>query len=235
MRIQAYGDRAVLVQFDQKLDPQINGQVRRLNQAIQALQLPGITYTIPAYCSLTVGYNPEILPFKELIDRLETAPLRPSALTPARRWKIPVCYEPPYALDWAFLEVHCNLPPQEMMHLHGAAVYTVYMLGFLPGFAYLGPVPERLESPRKSRPRRQVPAGSVGLAGRQTGIYPVAAPGGWQIIGRSPIPFFLPEAEVPILFQAGDEVRFEAIAPSTFRELELQFQSIPFDQSAFYE
>ncbi|MCB0643700.1 MAG: 5-oxoprolinase subunit PxpB [Phaeodactylibacter sp.] len=234
MTIRAYGDRAVLINFGQVLDPAVNAQVHQLNRQLQALELPGITYTIPAFCSLTVGFDPDRLQFAELRRQLEAISLDEPVAATVRRWNIPVCYEAPYGLDWEFLCRHCGQTEEALIQLHSQQVYTVYMLGFLPGFAYLGPTPAALACPRKDQPRRKVPAGSVGLAGRQTGIYPVDAPGGWQIIGRSPLPFFMPKADVPILFQPGDQVQFEAISKEFFVELEARLHSQPFDRSEFY-
>ena len=148
--------------------------------------------------------------------------------------EIPVCYETPYALDMGEVKEKTGLNAQEIIDTHCQETYKVYMLGFVAGFAYLGSLPKQLFCPRKTEPRKEVLAGSVGLAGLQTGIYPANAPGGWQIIGRTPVPTFNPKADNPTLFKAGDSVKFKSISSAEFEEIEKQVSSNIFNLEEYY-
>lgn len=223
---QAYGDQAILINFSlrsresfkQTISPHINAAVHALNTKIQAANLPEITFTIPAYCSLTVAYRPSLITYEALLEKLkiiEQAPFKKEKKD-KRLLKIPVCYDPICAPDIEEVAKTKNLTINELIVLHTSITYDVYMLGFLPGFVYMGKLPEALEVPRKTNPRLRVPAGSVGLAGFQTGIYPSEAPGGWQIIGRTPYSIFEVNRVHPFLFEAGDRVIFEAIPYKNF-------------------
>lgn len=222
MHFQPYGDRALLINFEQKIDPEINAAVIDLERAVTAGHIPGITFCIPAYCSLTVGYDPGVLSFEELCQKIRDLNIegQKKELKPPRSLHIPVCYEEPYALDFAEVCQQTGLSREEVIDLHTRTHFRVYMLGFLPGFAYMGRLPEALFCPRKTTPRLRVPAQSVGLAGFQTGIYPSEAPGGWQIIGRTPLKVFDGAQEDPFLFRPGDEVVFEAISAAEFERIE---------------
>ena len=225
MQFHAYGDSALLINFDQKIDPEINLAVVALKDAIEKFTIPGVTFCIPAYCSLTVGYNPSVLHYDELceqINALTSINMDDKKLQPGRTLKIPVCYEVPYALDFPDLIQQTGVSREEIIKIHTTTPFRVYMLGFLPGFAYMGRLPETLFCSRKKTPRLRVPAQSVGLAGYQTGIYPSEAPGGWQIIGRTPLKIFDGEKENPFLFQPGDQVVFEAISKEEFERMERQ-------------
>jgi inhibitor of KinA len=132
---------------------------------------------------------------------------------------VPVCYEAEFALDLSWVAEHHQCSIDEIIHRHTAHIFTVFMIGFTPGFPYMGVLPAGLESPRKAVPRTQVPAGSVGLAGRQTGIYPYTTPGGWQIIGRTPWALFDPSQQRPARLKAGDRVQFESVSKEVFKRL----------------
>ena len=221
--IHPYGDSALLVNFEQRIAPEINARVLDLDEAIDSAGLPGIAFRIPAYCSLTVGYDPMVVPFETLREQI--AALARSVATageqrPSRKLKIPACYEEPYALDIEDVSRQTGLSRQEIIDLHTGTKFRVYMLGFLPGFAYMGRLQEVLACSRKATPRVRVPAQSVGLAGFQTGIYPSEAPGGWQIIGRTPLRVFDGAKEDPFFFRPGDEVAFEAISAKEFEGME---------------
>ena len=234
MTILPYGDQAILVNFEQKIDPQINAKVHRLYELIKDENWPGITFATPAYCSLTIGYAPTITTFEVLKSKLQALPPLTAQANGYKAWKIPVCYEPPYALDIEALQQQLGQTAESIIQMHTRESYFVFMLGFLPGFPYLGPTRAELACSRKAQPRLKVPAGSVGLAGRQTGIYPVEAPGGWQIIGRSPLPFFRPDHELSILFQPGDRVKFEAIDSGIFEAIHSEVEVGQFKAQDFY-
>lgn len=222
VEILPYGDRALLINFEQKIDVQINEQVIQLNALIQQRQIQGLEYSIPAYASLTLAYDPFLLSFEDLEKEVWEVIRKPSQLKETqekRLLKIPVCYDPPFAMDRQELEAQLRLDWEEIIYLHTQTKFRVYMLGFLAGFTYMGKLPDKLQCKRKAEPRLRVPARSVGLAGLQTGIYPSDAPGGWQLIGKTPLDIFDPERANPFLFEAGDELFFEAIDLSVFEEL----------------
>ena len=222
-----YGEEALLINFEQDINETVHQQVIALKTAIEAAQLPGISFLIPAYCSLTVGYNPEELDYETLcllIKNLETDET-PTINNQTRKLTIPVCYEEEFGLDLKDLAADKQLSTQEIIELHTTTLFRVYMLGFLPGFTYMGKLPESLVCNRKTSPRLRVPALSVGLAGYQTGIYPSEAPGGWQIIGRTPIPIFDTRKEHPFLCQAGDQVQFEAISKKAFETISKEVEA----------
>ena len=243
-RIFPLGDSAVTVDFGNGIDEAINKEViARFNQW-QQQPLPGMIESTPAYSTITVFYDimalkKKILPGqtaydwmrKQLEERLQQ-PLQQDQIK-ERRIQIPVCYDEAFAMDIHSLAATKNIPVEEVIRIHSSKDYKVYMLGFLPGFAYMGEVDEGIAMPRKPQPVN-VAAGSVGIAGRQTGIYPLASPGGWQIIGRTPLKLFgasptlSPKKESgvsenaetrhdgPTLFRAGDTVQFYSITKNEF-------------------
>lgn len=222
IRYRPYGNRAILLQWDQRIDDGINAEVTRLAYRIESQKPEYIQFVIPAYCSLTVGYDPLRITYEQLCVYLEelrnqsTGDILPRIIQEKRLVRIPVCYEDEYAPDLPFISREKGISADRLIDLHTSTEYRVFMLGFLPGFPYMGPVPEVLRTERKENPRYRVPAGSVGLAGLQTGIYPIEAPGGWQLIGRTPLPLFATDRDPPFLLQAGDRVRFERIDTATF-------------------
>lgn len=221
MKIIRFGESALLINYEQKIDETINAKVISLYNQLKRQE--SVTSLIPAYCSLTVGFNQSIISYESLCSQIvaleKSTPLNPNTNTD-RVVEIPVCYASAYALDMDEVEEKTKLNREEIITLHCQNTYQVYMLGFVAGFAYLGSLPKELHCPRKAEPRKEVLSGSVGLAGLQTGVYPINAPGGWQIIGRTPIPTFNPTAENPTLFKAGDRVKFKAISISEFEEIE---------------
>ncbi len=223
MTFSSYGDSALLVNFEQKIQAEINDLVIMLTSAIQAAKIPGILFCIPAYCSLTIGYDPLLWNYEQLCQKIEEVPLahqEHNSLQKKRMLRIPVCYEDGFSLDFPEVIKQTGLSKSEIIKLHTTTDFRVFMLGFLPGFPYMGTLPEALFCSRKSTPRLSVPIQSVGLAGYQTGIYPTKAPGGWQIIGRTPLKIFDVNRKDPFMFQAGDLVRFHSISQTSFRRLE---------------
>lgn len=219
------GDTAISIDFGNRISLDIHDQVMSLYHRLDKDRPLGITDIVPAYSSLTLHYDPaawlpqiskEHLVFDLLKALLIAAVEDGAAYTaiPARTMKIPVCYEAELAPDLAAVAAHAGLKSDEVIRLHTAGLYQVYMLGFLPGFAYMGQVPEAIAAPRKKRPQNIAP-GSVGIAGRQTGIYPLESPGGWQIIGRTPVSVFNP-ASGDVLLQPGDIVQFYPISRYEF-------------------
>ena len=225
LQVEALGDRALLVMLGKGIDPSVNDQVHRLAGLLRAGRLPGVHDLVPAYATLTVHYDPAAWPggkvppheaLKNEILRLWKR-ARTAAMPAPRHVEIPVCYGGAFGPDLAEVASLCALSEEEIITRHTAAEYRVYMIGFSPGFAYLGGLDATIAAPRRGTPRLKVPAGSVGIAGMQTGIYPLASPGGWQIIGQTPKHLFLPDQEHPCLLGPGDRLRFVPIDAETFQ------------------
>ncbi|MCX6316009.1 MAG: 5-oxoprolinase subunit PxpB [Bacteroidetes bacterium] len=223
------GDQAITIDFGNRIDDALNDRVMALYEELLREPLPGMVELVPAFCTLTVYYDvvylrkmvaPGSTAYECMYGQLESRAARPHQYQPAtgRLIEIPVCYVPSHAPDMEALVQHSGLTREAIIHIHTAQPYRVYMMGFLPGFAYMGPLDERIQMPRKSRPHNIV-AGSVGIAGRQTGIYPLASPGGWQIIGRTPMKLFDEKKEEGVLFKAGDRVTFYEITEEKYKEL----------------
>ena len=220
VRFLSVGDRAFAVEFGNRIDRELSSAVLRLDTVIRAERPSGVVETVPTFRSLLVHYDPLIASRADLEDTIERL-LGRGAVVPraARRWRIPVCYEDDYAPDLPEVARLTGLSPQEVVKLHSSAHYHVYMLGFLPGFPYLGDLPAALTLPRRADPRVRVPAGSISIATSLTAIYPYESPGGWHLIGATPIHFFAAERTPPALLAAGDQVLFEPIDPASFAAL----------------
>ncbi|WKK74161.2 5-oxoprolinase subunit PxpB [Marivirga salinae] len=214
-----YGNSALLINFEQKIDAKIHHLVKGYFNSIS--NLDEVTYQIPAYCSITVIFDSQKTDFESLKQKIEKLEINSNETYPdARTIEIPVCYEKEYAPDLESLSKDINLNPQDIITQHTSVTYDVYMMGFLPGFPYLGELPKALECKRKSTPRKQVKAGSVAIAGNQTGIYPTDAPGGWQLIGQTPLKIFNALDENAFLIKMGDKVKFKSISSETFKTLQ---------------
>lgn len=202
------GDSAVMVEFGEVIDPGINARLCSLAAAIADSDLP-VTDAAPAYASLLVCYDPLRISRRELVRALKKLDMGAGkASTGSVLHKIPVYYGGENGPDMENVCRHTGLTPEEVVRLHSAPEYTVFMVGFLPGFPYLGGMDARLETPRLETPRTKIPAGSVGIGGKQTGIYPMPSPGGWQLIGRTDAVLFDAERQPPALLKAGDRIKF---------------------------
>ena len=228
-RIFPLGDTAVTVDFGNCIDEAINREVIARFHQLQQHPLPGMIEAAPAYSSFVVYYDvlkvrkaipPGDTAFEFIKQQLEERLKQPiqQNIEPGRLIKIPVCYESAFAPDIQYLSATKNISIDGVIHTHTSKPYKVYMLGFLPGFAYMGEVDEKIAIPRKPQPVNIV-EGSVGIAGKQTGIYPLASPGGWQIIGRTPLKLFEVTKEEPTLFRAGDIVQFYSISKKEFKTI----------------
>lgn len=215
------GEGALTVHLGDGIDPAINRRVTALQGAIGSTGLRGITDLIPAYADLTVCYDCTVISAKALQRQLRRLLDSLSVAGQDRRrvFRLPVCYGGDYGPDLDFVCHHSGLSAQEVIALHSAPDYLIYMLGFLPGFAYLGGLDPRLHTPRLDSPRTCIPAGSVGIGGAQTGVYPLASPGGWQLLGRTPVSVFDRQRQEPILYRAGDLVHFVPILPAEYEEI----------------
>ncbi len=204
------GDSAVLAEVGADIHPDIFQVIRRFMLALQRHPIAGVRECIPTYRSVLVLYDPVCLRYHEVIEHLKecAAHLETDTMPVPQIVNIPVSYGGQCGPDLEFVAEHAQLTPNEVIALHSNAEYLVYMLGFTPGFCYLGGLDERLETPRRAEPRTRIPSGSVGIAGKQTGVYPIDSPGGWRIIGQTTMPLFDPHRNPPVLIQAGDIVRF---------------------------
>lgn len=203
------GDTAFAIEFGEHIDPLLNAMVHRAAAVLAADAAEGVIETVPTFRSLLVHYDPRLTSAEVLQQRLAALDLGTiEAMAPSRVWHLPVLYGGEAGPDLEAVAAEVGLSADEVIALHAGPVYRVYVQGFLPGFAYLGDLPERLELPRLATPRVRVPAGSVAIALRMTGVYPVESPGGWRLLGNTPLRFFDPARSPPTLFAPGDGVRF---------------------------
>ena len=220
VRFLSAGDRALVVEFGDRIDRALSDEVLRLDAALRASKLTGVIETVPTFRSLMVHYDP-LATSRSLLERAIAARLgrEPGSARAATLWHVPVCYEGEHAPDLADVARLTGLTPDEIVTLHSATRYHVYMLGFLPGFPYMGDLPGELALPRRADPRVRVPAGSVSIATRLTAIYPYESPGGWHLIGATPIRLFDPERAQPAVFAPGDAVQCEPVDLATFASI----------------
>lgn len=222
------GDAALVVELGDEISPEINRKVRSLSRGLEQGGIPGVFDFLPTYRSVLVFYDPLALSAAELQDGLTRLLQSPdeSAESAPQAIHIPVLYGGDMGPDLGFVARHAGVSEQEVIRLHSGGRYLVYMMGFSPGFAYLGGLDERLATPRLQSPRTEIPAGAVGIAEAQTGVYPVASPGGWQLIGRTPLKLFDPSREPPALLAAGDYARFVPLDDAAeFQEIRRQVQA----------
>jgi len=222
MRIQPLGDTALRIELGEGIDPEVNRRVRAACAGLERAALPGVVEWVPGYTTVTVHYRPQAVRFAELSRSLEAAVAAGKDLSfpPPKVVTLPVLYGGEYGPDLDGVARHHQLRPEEVIDLHSGPEYLVYMIGFAPGFPYLGGLPERLATPRLEKPRLSVPKGSVGIGGSQTGVYSVDSPGGWRLIGRTPVPLYDPKQARPALLEAGDRLRFRPVTAAEYREIE---------------
>jgi inhibitor of KinA len=220
-RFRLAGDKGLLVEFGSAIDPEINRKVGQVFLGIEKAPIEGITEIIPTYRSILIVYDPfrtdperlknEILDREKKLDEWE--------IPPPKTVEIPVAYGGDFGPDLEFVAQYNDLTPEEVIQIHTSETYLIYMIGFTPGFPFLGGLSEKLFTPRRDNPRQLVPTGSVGIANNQTGIYPIDSPGGWQLIGRTPIRLYDPTGSPPILLKAGNYLRFRRISREEFQEI----------------
>lgn len=218
INVRVMGDQGLLLEFGKEIHPEINERVRRMMLALQAKALLGIVDLIPAYSTLLIRYDPLILPLSLLREHLHQIgqTLDGLPLPEPKLVRIPVVYGGPYGPDLEFVAQYHGLTSEEVVRLHCSRSYLIYMIGFMPGYPYMGELPEALVTPRLKTPRLSVPKGSVAIAQRQTGIYSMESPGGWRILGRTPIELFDPKRDPPALLRMGDRVQFYPISEKEF-------------------
>lgn len=223
MRIEPLGDSALLVRVveDHGREPEraLDAVLSALHQ-LEAAVIPGVVELAPAYATVGVFFDPALTGFDAVKTEIERALSDTEAVKApagtARTIEVPVCYEDEFAPDLREVAWHTGLSPQDVVRRHSAAMYRVNCIGFTPGFPYLSGLPTELATPRRTSPRKEIPAGAVAIGGTQTGIYPSKSPGGWNIIGRTPLSLFEVKREPPSLLQAGDRVRFRRISREEF-------------------
>lgn len=218
IKILTAGDSSLLVEFGQEISPEINRKITATVQLMKEQHIEGVLDIIPAFCSLLINYDPRVISYDELKGRMKNL-LKVEIKAEAGRkrvFEIPVCYGGEYGPDLANIAKHAGLTEKEVIEIHSSRDYLIYMLGFLPGFTYLGGLDERIHTPRLASPRIKISAGSVGIGGSQTGIYPLDSPGGWQLMGMTPVKTYDPTREVPILVEAGDYIRFVPVTEEEY-------------------
>lgn len=220
VRISASGDTAVTVEFGSAVNRELSTLVLSADAALGQANFPGVIETLPTFRSLLVQYDPLVTTAAQLIA--EISPLLDtlsSVKTQVRKWVVPVCYEEEYAADIAAVATATHHTVDQVIEIHSSVLYHVYMLGFLPGFPYMGDLPEALHLPRLSNPRTRVPPGSISIATSLTSIYPYESPGGWHLVGITPLTLFDLSKPSPALFSPGDQIKFEPITKSKLLKL----------------
>ena len=229
VQIRPLGESAIVVQLGEGISPEVHHIIIQLINEIEKDPFHGFIETVPSYNSVTVYYNPVVINFENQASKCDSSfqkvnafmheyikRINPTVEQRERTIEIPVVYGGDYGPDLDMVATYNRLTPDEVIQLHSNQEYMVYMIGFSPGFPFLGGMDEQIATPRKTTPRQGIPQGSVGIAGKQTGIYPLETPGGWQIIGCTPIELFLPNMSPPTLLQAGDKIRFTPIEAEEF-------------------
>ena len=220
------GDTSLTVEFGNEINEAINRDIRAYKIALENAGIPGIVETVPTYRSLMVHYDPSVIPYAAVRERLEKLldEMGEIEIPPSPVLEIPVLYGGEMGPDLAFVAENAGISEEEVIRVHSSAEYLIYMLGFTPGFTYLGGMSESIATPRLKQPRVKIPAGSVGIAGTQTGVYPIDSPGGWQLIGRTPVKMYDPDRDTPILPEAGQYIKFFPVTQdeydSILREVE---------------
>jgi inhibitor of KinA len=217
--MQPLGDAAVTVAFGSVISPQMNDRVLAFAEAVRVKHWEGVLDIVPAFASVTIHVDPLRLPISNLSKRLHDLPVDVKTPQSGRIHRIPTLYGEEWGPDLVEVAAFARRSVAETIRLHHATLYRVYMLGFSPGFPYMGVVPASIAMPRLATPRTVVRAGSVGIAESQTGIYPSATPGGWRIIGRTPVSLYQPQSSQPFLFSAGDTVQFYPIDRDEFARI----------------
>lgn len=219
------GDNSVIIQFRNIISEEVNYFTNAYADIIGKSNIDGVIEIIPAYNSLQVIYNPLKLTFNELISKLSPLEkrLQYKEKSTFRLVKVPVLYGNEYGMDIEYVAEYNKLSVDEVIRIHSDRKYLIYLMGFTPGFPYLGGMSDRIATPRLEKPRQNIPAGSVGIAGNQTGIYPIDSPGGWRIIGRTPLRLYIPEKDPPVLLEPGLYIQFYPIDKAEYYSIiELQ-------------
>jgi len=232
LRYLVSGESAITLEVGNEISEKINLRVRQLSIAIEKAQITGITELIPTYRSIKIDYDPCKIKYKALIERLEILEKQLSVIDieDPKVIEIPVLYQGP---DLKFVSEYNNISTNEVVRIHSSKEYLIYMLGFTPGFPYLGGMSETIATPRLEKPRSKIEAGSVGIAGSQTGIYPIESPGGWQLIGKTPLKLFNTKKEKPFLLESGNYLKFVPIDEEEFNMIKKSIEENRFQVKTY--
>ena len=215
------GDKGVLINFEQKISPQISLQIRRFASKLKQKPYEAVVEIIPAYASICVVYNPVIALYEDMVkyctELLEAETNEEEAGSTV--FEIPVLYNEQTGPDINFVAEYNGLNIDEVIAIHTSKPYLIYMLGFAPGFCYLGGMDERIAAPRQKVPRQKIKPGTVGIAGSQTGMYPIESPGGWQLIGITPLKLYDPKRNPPVYYKSGDYIKYKAVDEAEFEKI----------------
>ena len=216
------GDQAIIIEVGNEINEETHNRIRAITSLLETDPPQWMIEFIPAFTTVSFGYNAQHITYEKAKSEL-TALLKKAStikIPQPRTIEIPVCYGGEYGPDLEFVAQHNGLSTEEAIRIHTSGTYTVHMIGFAPGFPYLGGMSQKIAAPRRESPRAQIPVRSVGIAGNQTGVYPISTPGGWQLIGRTPLRLFLPDQEIPSLLRMGDSVIFRQISEEDYQEME---------------
>ena len=221
VRILTEGDSSLLIVFGSEVSPDINRRISAVVQLIRDQRIRGIVDLIPSYAALLINYNPQVIRYAEIRERIEKILSMDYRVSESEKVivEIPVCYGGEYGPDIQNIADNAGLSVREVIDIHSSRDYLIYMLGFLPGFCYLGGLDERIHTPRLAQPRLRIREGSVGIGGSATGIYPMESPGGWQLMGMTPVKTFDADREVPILLEAGQYIRFIPVSEEEYLDI----------------
>ncbi|HBD63586.1 MAG TPA: allophanate hydrolase [Clostridiales bacterium] len=216
------GDKALVMEFGNEISKDINAKIRNVMRQLSEVEIFGIEELLPTYRSIMIMYEPLKIEYENLVSKLEmlSDTKAENGEEEIRIVEIPTLYGNEYGPDIEYVADHNHITVDEVIKIHTGTDYLVYMLGFTPGFTYLGGMSEKIATPRLPSPRTAIPAGSVGIAGSQTGMYPSETPGGWQLIGRTPVKLYDPESEPPVLLNAGDYVRYVSVNQQEYDEIQ---------------
>ncbi|MDQ0430703.1 inhibitor of KinA [Planomicrobium stackebrandtii] len=222
MTFSPLGDQAIVIELGNEINEQTEQQVRKVAALLESRQPKWMVEFIPAFVTVAVFYDPCLAVYDKVEMELERllAHLGEDIPAESRTVEIPVCYGGKFGPDLEFVAQHNKLTPREVIDIHTAGTYSVHMIGFAPGFPFIGGMSERIAAPRRDSPRIRIPERTVGIAGMQTGVYPIETPGGWQLIGRTPLRLFRPENDPPTLLLAGDKVIFKEISEDDYHAWE---------------
>ena len=216
------GDSALVIEFGNEISADINKKIRKMMDDIKKENIDGIIELVPTYCSLLINYDVLKINYNTLVEKLKTFLNNDVETTEGEEVtlvEIPTLYNDEFAPDLSYVAEYNKLSKEEVIKIHTGTDYLVYMLGFMPGFTYLGGMSEKIATPRLESPRLQIYPGSVGIAGKQTGMYPSMSPGGWRIIGRTPLKLYNPDSDTPVYISSGDYVRYVSISEEEYNEI----------------
>ena len=216
------GDSALVIEFGNEISVDINKKIRKMMDDIKKENIDGIVELVPTYCSLLINYDVLKIDYNTLVEKLKTFlnnNLETAEGEEVTQIEIPTLYNDEVGPDLSYVAEHNKLSKEEVIKIHTGTDYLVYMLGFMPGFTYLGGMSEKIATPRLESPRLQIYPGSVGIAGKQTGMYPSMSPGGWRIIGRTPLKLYNPDSDTPVYISSGDYVRYVSISEEEYNDI----------------